>query len=76
MTCVIDARLEERWFWVYFSLSQIVYVQLISQKEGHACGTYDSMSQEHEVPEKKRMFLVLFLQVFAKWIGRGVREKQ
>ena len=32
VTCVIDARLEERWFWVYFSLSQIVSVQLISQK--------------------------------------------
>ena len=75
MTCVIDCRLEECWFFgftlVCFNF-QIVYIQPISQKGlVHTLDKLGHVEQGHEVSEK-----VLFLQVFAKWIGRGVREKQ
>jgi hypothetical protein len=80
VTCAIDARLEQIWFWVCFSLTQIVYVQLISQKKkaldklGDACGVYDSMSRDrdNEVSEKKRMF---FWCCFFRFLQSGLAEE-
>lgn len=40
------------------------------------CGVYDSMSRDMKCLRRNVCFLEVFLQAFAKWSGRGVREKQ